>query len=211
MDGLSGSASTGAWPAGELDCALRSDLTTKLNPPRPHGLGNVLQRLRPEVIPADLDFAPDLPIGVIGDANAARLGNSLQPGGNVDAIAKDIVVVDDDVADMDADPEFNPDIWRDVGILRGHGALNFDRAAGGIDGAGEFHQHAIAGGLDDAAAMRGDRGINKGFSGRLEPGQSAFLVRTHEAAISGDIRRQHRRQSPFYPVACQISPRSARA
>ena len=155
---------------------------------------------------ADLDLAPDLPIGVVRYANAARFGNALQPGGNIDAVAKDIVVVDDDIADMDANPEFNPDILRDVGVLRGHGTLDFDRAAGGIDGTGEFHQHAVTGGLDDAATMGSYGGINKCFSGRLEPGQGAFLVGTHEAAISGDIRRQHRRQSPFYPFAGQEYP-----
>ena len=165
--------------------------------------------MRPKVIAGDLDLAPNLPIGVIGYANAARLGNTLQPGSNVDAVAKDIVVIDDDIADMDTDPEFNPDILRDVGILRGHGALDFDRAAGGIDGAGEFHQHAVTGGLDDAASMRSDGGVDKRFSGRLEPGQGAFLVGTHEAAISGDIRSQYRRQSPFYPVARQECPQVA--
>ena len=45
---------------------------------------------------------------VIGDADAAGLRNSFKPRRDVDAVAKDIVVVDDDVADMDADPKFDP-------------------------------------------------------------------------------------------------------
>jgi hypothetical protein len=34
-------------------------------------------------------------------------------------------------------------------------------------------QHAVAGGLDDPATMRGDGGIDEAFSVGLEPGQRA--------------------------------------
>ncbi len=77
-----------------------------------------------------------------------------EPRGDVDAVAENIVVVDDDVADMDADAEFDPLILRHGGVLLGHAALDLDRAARRVDGAGELDQHAVAGGLDDAAAMR---------------------------------------------------------
>ena len=120
--------------------------------------------LRPKIVPTDIDLAANLPIGIVGDADTARLGDALEPRGDVDAVAEDIVVVDDDVADVDADAKFDPLVLRHVGVLLGHAALDFDRAADGIDGAGEFHQHAVAGGLDDAAAMRSDSGINKGLS-----------------------------------------------
>ena len=95
-------------PQANPVAAFAATLITKLNPPRAHGLGNVLEGLRPKVIAGDLDLAPDLPIGVIGDANAARLGNALQSGSDIDAVAEDVVVVDDDVADVDADAKFDP-------------------------------------------------------------------------------------------------------
>ena len=107
IDGLSGSASAGAWPAGEPVVAC-SALIAKLNPPRAHRLGNVLEGLLAQVIEGDLDLAADLPIGVIGDANAARLGDAFQPRRDVDAVAEDVVAVDDDVADIDADAELDP-------------------------------------------------------------------------------------------------------
>ncbi len=91
-------------------------------------------------------------------------------------------------------------------VLLGHAALNFDGTAYRIDGAGKLDQHAVAGGLDDAAAMLGDSGVNEGLSDRLEPSQRAFLVGPHETAIPGDIRRQHRRQSPFYALAGHDAP-----
>jgi hypothetical protein len=187
----------------------RGNSTAKFDPPRPHGLGNVLQGLRPKVIPTDLDLAANLPISVIGYTYAARLSDTLQPSRNVDAIAKDIVVVDNDIADMNADPVLNSDILRDVRVLRGHGTLDFDRAAGGIDRAAKFYQQAVTSGLDDAASMGSDSRVNNGFSGGLEPSQGAFLVTAHEAAVSSNIRSQHRRQSPLYPLACQWCPQVA--
>jgi hypothetical protein len=77
--------------------------------------------------------------------------------------------------------------------LPSHAALNFNSASRRIDGAGELHQHSVSGGLDDASAMRGDGWIDKGFPDRLELGQRTFFIGTHQAAIPGDVSRQHRR------------------
>ena len=94
-----------------------------------------------------------------------------------------------------------------VGVALDHLALNFDRTSGGIDRAGEFHQHAIAGGLDDATAVGGDRWIEKCFPASLQLLKRAFLVATHQPAVAGDIRRQHRCQSPLHAFAGQGSLR----
>ena len=64
---------------------------------------------------------------------------------------------------MDADPELDPPVLRHIGVLRRHGALDFDRATRPIDRAGELDQQAIAGGLDDASMMFGDFGIDDVF------------------------------------------------
>jgi len=44
--------------------------------------------------------------------------------------------------------------------LRCHGALDFSGTSRGVDGARELDQRAVAGGLDDATAVRGDPGID---------------------------------------------------
>ena len=146
---------------------LRSALTTKPNPPRPHWLGNVLEGLRPKVVAGNLDLAPDLPIGVIGYAYAARLGDALKPRGDVDAVTENVVVIKNDVTDMDADAEFDPLILRHSGILLGHAALHFNRTSNRINCAGKLDQHAVAGRLDDAASMGGYSGVSNGLSDSL--------------------------------------------
>jgi hypothetical protein len=107
---------------------------------------------------------------------------------------------------MDPDTKFDSPILRHGRISLGHTALDFHRAAYCIDGAGKLYQHAVAGRFDRAASMGSYSGVNKSFSSRLEPGQGAFLVGTHEAAISGDIRSQHRRQSPVHALSGQKIP-----
>ena len=133
-------------------------------------------------------------------------GNAFEPSRKIDAVAENVVAVDDDVADMNADAEFEPDFLRDVGVLSGNAALDFHSAAHCIHGTGEFQQHTVAGGLDDAATMRGYSRVNKGLSDSLQPGQRAFLVSPHQAAIPGYICREDCRQPSFHPLAGQKTP-----
>ena len=144
------------------------------------GSADILQGLLTDIIERDVDLAANLPMGVVGDADAARLGDSLEARRDIDTIAENIVVVDDDVADMDADAEFDPEVRGHVDIALGHCALDFHRAAHRIDSAGELDQHAVAGGLDDAAAVRGDPGIDE----RLRSTLSCASVRSSSRPIS---------------------------
>jgi hypothetical protein len=57
--------------------------------------------------------------------------------------------------------------------------------------------------------MRGDCGIEKRLSERLQIGERAFFVSAHQTAIAGDIRRQHSRQSPLHRLADQKGPPGA--
>jgi hypothetical protein len=48
-----------------------------------------------------------------------------------------------------------------AGVALGHPALHFDGAAHGVDHAPELDDRAIAGALDDTAAVHGDRGVDE--------------------------------------------------
>ena len=158
------------------------------------------------VVETHVDPVTDLIVNSTRDRNASRHGDAFEPRCNIDAIAEDIVVVDDDVSQMDADAELDPLGLGYLRVLVSHAALNFDGASRCIDGTGKFDQHTVASGLDDAAAMFGDCGVDKRFSESLQLRQRAFLVGTNQAAITGDIRRQDSRQSPLYGLAAQVAP-----
>jgi hypothetical protein len=49
--------------------------------------------------------------------------------------------------------------------------------------------------------------IDNGFSNGFQPGQRAFFVAAHQAAVACDIRRQHRRQSSRHALFSQESPK----
>jgi hypothetical protein len=66
----------------------------------------------------EIELIPDLLINGVGDANGTRLGESLEAGGDVDAIAEDVAAVDDNVAEIDTDPELEPPVGRN-GVVDG--------------------------------------------------------------------------------------------
>jgi hypothetical protein len=66
----------------------------------------------------EIELIPDLLVNGVGDANGARPGESLEAGGDVDAIAEDVAAVDDHVAKIDTDPELEPPVGRN-GVVDG--------------------------------------------------------------------------------------------
>ena len=128
----------------------------------------------------------------IGDEHPARIGQGFDPGRDVDAVAIEVVALDDHVAEIDADAQLNAAFRSDAGVALGHRLLHRDRAAHRIDDAGKFHQHAVAGGLDDAAAVLGDIRIEKLAAQRFEAFERALFVRAHQPRIPRDIGGEDR-------------------
>ena len=113
-----------------------------------------------------------------------------QAGGDVDAVAVDVLAFDDDVAQVDADAELDARLVGRAAVAVGHAGLDGDGAAHRLDGAGEIDQQAVAGALDDAAAVGGDMRLDQLAEVALQALQRAFLVAAHQPAVAGDIGRQ---------------------
>jgi hypothetical protein len=60
------------------------------------------------------------------NANSARFGYTLKPSGNIHAIAVNIVISDDDVAEVYAKPKFDPFINTNPNVPLAHAALHFN-------------------------------------------------------------------------------------
>jgi hypothetical protein len=115
----------------------------------------------------------------VRDANAARLGQRLQPRRDIDSVAEDVATIDDDVTEIDADAKADAPRLRNVPVAVEHGALDLGSAAHRVDDTAELHQQSVAGGLDDAAAMFGDLRVDEFPAMRLQPRKRALFVVSH--------------------------------
>ena len=116
----------------------------------------------------------------VGDKHATCIGQGFDPSGDVDAVAIKVVALDDHIAEIDADAQFDAVARRDIRVPLGHRLLHRDRAAHRIYDAGKFHQQTVAGGLDDAPVMGGDLRIDQLAADRLEPCQRPLLIRSDQ-------------------------------
>jgi hypothetical protein len=139
----------------------------------------------------------DLLVHGAGHEHAARVGERLQPGGDVDAVAVDSGVVVDDIAEVDADAKAHASMLGHGLIARGHHGLDLDRAFGGTDDAGEFGEDAITRGVDDPASVPGDQGQDHALM-RLEVAHGGGLVFVHEPAVAGDVGGQDGGESAIH-------------
>ena len=126
-----------------------------------HRTRDIFDLLFAHVFEREIELVADLVAHHPADANTPRRGERLKARRDIDTVPVDVVAVDDDVADIDADAKLDAPIDWNCGIALVHATLDLDRAAHCVDDAGEFDQCAVTGGLDDAAAMLGDLGIDQ--------------------------------------------------
>jgi hypothetical protein len=74
----------------------------RTNPVHPHGSNDVLDLLLAEIDNGEAEAVAHLLVRRRTEADPARLGQGFEPGGDVDAAAQDVAILDDDVADIDA-------------------------------------------------------------------------------------------------------------
>jgi hypothetical protein len=127
-----------------------------------------------------------------GNADSAGLGKRLQACGDIDPVAEDVAALDDDVAEVDADAKPDAPLVGHFRLAVEHAALHLGGTAHRIDDARKFGQHAVASGLDDAAAMLGDLRIDQLPAVRLEAFERAFFVGAHQARIARHIGGEDR-------------------
>ncbi len=60
-------------------------------------------------------------------------------GRDIDAVSKDVGLIDYDVTHIDADAEFDPTTLGNGCVALGHGMLDFHGATGCVDRAGKFN------------------------------------------------------------------------
>jgi hypothetical protein len=125
-----------------------------------------------------LGLTPYLLEGIGRKTDAARFALILDPCSHVDAVTENVISVDDDVSDVDADAENNVGARTCTVPLR---YLFLDRhgTGYGVHSAGELDQHAVTGGLDDATPEFRDGWIDDLAPQCFQSRKGANLISTH--------------------------------
>ncbi|MCY1483980.1 hypothetical protein D9M68_175650 [compost metagenome] len=123
-----------------------------------------------------------------GDGYPTRFGEALDARRHIDAVAIDVAVFKQDVADVDPDAKFYPAIRAYACVSAPHTALDLDSAENCVFHRTELHQHTVADELDDTPMMRGDLDIPKLLSMSHQGRKRTLLVDLHQPAITGNVR-----------------------
>ena len=125
------------------------------------GTRDILQALLAGIDKVGRHLALHLSPDVLGNRDAAGLGDALDPRRDVDAIAKDILAVDDDVAYIDPDPKPDGIGFGTTGVVSPKLSLDFNSAGDGVHRACEFNECAVAHELDDTTRIGGYRRVDQ--------------------------------------------------
>jgi hypothetical protein len=161
----------------------------RANPVDPHRTRDVLDLLLAQILKEEGQPVAHVIMNRIGDEHPAGIGQGFDARGDVDAVAINVVVFDDHVAEIDADAQLDAVVRRRARVPLGYRLLDLDCAAHRIDDAGKFDQQAVAGGLDDAALVFGDFRIEELAAQRLEALVRGFLIRPSAANTPPHRRR----------------------
>jgi hypothetical protein len=107
-------------------------------PKHPHWLGDVFDPLCAEVLIVQRQLFVDVFVDGARYANAAGVGETLQPRRDVDPVTVDLIALDHHVAEVDADAELHPALRRQLRVLSFERGLNIHRAIHRLDDAGEL-------------------------------------------------------------------------
>ena len=157
-----------------------------------HGSDDVLDFLFAQVLELHLQLAANLAVDIARDADAAGLGERLEPRRQIDAVAIEIAALDDHIAEIDADAQEDVLIGGYACVLRLHRLLQVDGAFHGVDDAGELDKDAVAHDLEDAPALLRDQWHQDIVTARPQQRHRAGLILLHEPAVADHVGGKNR-------------------
>ena len=124
----------------------------------------------------------ELPAHRMGNGDAARRRRLLQADGEAHRGAEAVVALDEDVGERHAEAGVHGP--RALGIARRHPGLELDRPFDRVLDARELDEGAVAHGLEEVAAMGGDRRPEQSPPNAGEIGQRAALILVDEVGYN---------------------------
>jgi hypothetical protein len=137
----------------------------------------------PEILEAEVELPPHVLEDGARDRDSPGSGDSLEPGGDVHAVAVDPVAFDKHVADMNADAKLHAPINGPGAVFRRERSLDFDGAAHGVHGTRKLGEKIVARRIDDAPAMPEDFFADPRAMAAESRDRPLFVLR-HQATVA---------------------------
>jgi hypothetical protein len=154
----------------------------------------------PKVVEDDIKLSNHLFEDAYGRQDAAWICERLEARGDVHSIAKDVVTLDDDIAEINAGAILDAAFLRKAGFRLRDRALNAHCAVECINHTGKLHQQGITGRLDDAASTFSQNGINLLLTMSLLARDRSSFVGFHMPRIADHVDGQNGCQPAFDSV-----------
>ena len=103
-------------------------------------MGDILDLAVAEIVEIIVNFSIDLLVHRARNQNTAWFGETFQSSGYIHAIPKNIVSLDHDIAEIDANLKLNALVGGNLSLTFVHAELNFQSAAYSLDRTRELHQ-----------------------------------------------------------------------
>ena len=116
-------------------------------------LRDVLEVLSAEFAEGQVEFPLNLIEHLARNADSAAIGNTFEPGSDINPVPKNVRASANDVAKIDANAKFHALVRRYLRISSEDAALNFDRTSNRVHDAAKFGENAVACGVSDVAAV----------------------------------------------------------
>jgi hypothetical protein len=123
----------------------------------------------------------------IRDANIAGWTDGLEARGDVHAVAEEVFIVRDSVADVHSHSETDAPVTWHTAIKFWHTGLYLDCEANSRDYARKHHHQRVAGGVHDSSAITSEGGINKALAQRCQAGEGVSVVLADQAAEANHV------------------------
>src|SRR5262245_56307822 len=153
----------------------------------------VLDRSLPHVLEVEVELAFHLLECRGGEPNLARAGEGLDARGDVHAVARDALAVDDQLADVDTDAKRQRAPRGQLLVPRRQARLDRHGARHRIDHAAELGEQVVTDRIDHAPVMLANQGRHR-IAMRLEGAEGRHLVGGHQSTVTDRVGAEDRRK-----------------
>jgi hypothetical protein len=158
---------------------------------------NIFDLLLADIGKLDGQFVRDLLVHGARNADAADRRDTFESRGDIDAVAQQVAVALDHVANRDADAKAHLPARRISEVARAQAFLDVDGAAHRLHRARKLGQYRIAGGIENAAPGPRDEIVHHRAIRRQAPQRFLFVL-GDEPAVAGDVGSEDGRDFSFH-------------